>query len=94
MGPKLSDSVRVGIMRASAHPEPVEGSLLPSEVHTHYVGSVFFGNRNLVIACCFVRFGDAFASVNVKLKSEIDRWIYKCSNRRIGNDQMRRNLAE
>ena len=81
-------------MRASAHPEPVEGSLLPPEVHANNVRSVFFGNRNLVIACCFVRFGDAFASVNVKLKSEIDRGVYKRGDRRIGNDQMRRNLAE
>ena len=94
MGPKLSVSVRVGIMPASARPEPVEGSLFPPEVHAHDVRAIFDLHRWLVITRRFMRLRPCFACVDMELQREIDRRVHECGDCSIGNEKMRRDLAK
>jgi hypothetical protein len=81
-------------MPASARPEIAEESLLPSEIHTHDVGAILDHYGRFVIAGRFMRLWTAFASIDMELQREIDRWVDERRDRGIRHEKMRGNLAE
>jgi hypothetical protein len=71
--------------------QPVEvktRSLLPSKVHAYHVGAVLNRDHRFVIACCFMRFGAAFARIDVELQREIDCRVHERRDRCIRNKQV------
>ena len=69
-------------------------SLFPSEVHAYNIGAIFNDDRGAIIASFFKRLGFAFARIHMKLQREVDGWVNKGGDRGVGDEQVRRDLAE
>ena len=67
---------------------------LPSEVHAYNVGAVFDDDIGAIIAGFFKRFGFAFTRIDMELQREIYGWVNKAGDRGVGDEEMRRDLAE